>query len=87
MKYDVLPLTKLVEQFERMPGIGKKSAQRLAFYVLDMPAEKPKGFASAILEAQEKHHRCSVWQNLTDQPTCQVCSDQKRDRSTIGVGE
>ena len=87
MKYDVLPLTKLVEQFERMPGIGKKSAQRLAFYVLDMPAEKAKAFASAILEAHEKIHRCSVCQNLTDQPTCQVCADEKRDRSTICVVE
>ncbi len=87
MKYDVLPLTKLVEQFERMPGIGKKSAQRLAFYVLDMPTEKAKAFASAILEAHEKIHRCSVCQNLTDQPTCQVCADAKRDRSTICVVE
>ncbi|MBQ8599377.1 MAG: recombination protein RecR [Oscillospiraceae bacterium] len=87
MKYDVLPLTRLVEQFERMPGIGKKSAQRLAFYVLDMPAEKAKAFASAILEAHEKIHRCSVCQNLTDQPTCQICADSKRDRSTICVVE
>ncbi len=87
MKYDVLPLTKLVEQFERMPGIGKKSAQRLAFYVLDMPTEKAKAFANAILEAHEKIHRCSVCQNLTDQPTCQVCADEKRDRSTICVVE
>lgn len=87
MKYDVLPLTRLVEQFERMPGIGKKSAQRLAFYVLDMPQEKAKAFAEAILEAHEKIHRCSLCQNLTDQPTCQVCADEKRDRSTICVVE
>ena len=87
MKYDVLPLTRLVEQFERLPGIGKKSAQRLAFHVLDMPAEKAKAFANAILEAHEKIHRCSVCQNLTDQPTCQICGDQRRDRSTICVVE
>lgn len=87
MKYDVLPLTKLVEQFERMPGIGKKSAQRLAFHVLDMPADKAKAFANAILEAHEKIHRCPVCQNLTDQSTCQICTDSKRDRSTICVVE
>ena len=87
MKYDVLPLTRLVEQFERLPGIGKKSAQRLAFHVLDMPADKVKAFANAILEAHEKIHRCSVCQNLTDQPTCQICGDQRRDRSTICVVE
>lgn len=87
MKYDVLPLTRLIEQFERMPGIGKKSAQRLAFYVLDMPQEKAKQLAQTILEAHEKIHRCAVCQNLTDQPTCQICSDDKRDRSIICVVE
>ena len=54
-------LETLVEHFARLPGIGKKSAQRLAFYVLDMPAEKAKAFASAILEAHEKIHSCSVF--------------------------
>ena len=87
MGYDVLPLTKLIEQFERMPGIGKKSAQRLAFYVLDMPTEKAKAFASVILEAHEKIHRCSCCQNLTDQKVCQICSDTKRDSSIICVVE
>ena len=87
MGYDVLPLTKLIEQFERMPGIGKKSAQRLAFYVLDMPPEKAKAFASVILEAHEKIHRCSCCQNLTDQKVCQICSDSKRDFSIICVVE
>jgi len=87
MKYDVLPLTRLIEQFERLPGVGKKSAQRLAFYVLDLPEEKAKAFADAILEAHEKIHRCGVCQNLTDAPTCQICSDPNRDRGLLCVVE
>lgn len=87
MKQDVLPLLNLVEQFERLPGIGKKSAQRLAFHVLNMPKEKAKKFADAIMEAQEKIHKCTVCQNLTDQEQCQICSDPQRDRSTICVVE
>lgn len=87
MKYDVLPLTRLVEQFEKLPGIGKKSAQRLAFCVLDMPKEKAKQFADAILEAHEKIKRCKICQNLTDQEVCQVCSDPDRQKKTICVVE
>ena len=87
MKYDVLPLTRLVEQFERLPGIGKKSAQRLAFHVLDMPKEKAQQFANTILEAHEKIKKCAVCQNLTDQEVCQICQDQQRDRSIICVVE
>lgn len=87
MKYDVLPLTRLVEQFERLPGIGKKSAQRIAFYVLNMPKEKAKQFSDAILEAHEKIKKCQVCQNLTDQPVCHICQDQQRDRSIICVVE
>ena len=82
-----MPLTRLIEQFERLPGVGKKSAQRLAFYVLDLPEEKAKAFAEAILEAHEKIHRCSVCQNLTDEPTCQICSDPSRDRGLLCVVE
>lgn len=82
-----LPLIKLTEQFERLPGIGKKTAQRLAFYILDMPKEKAEEFASAILEAKEKIKRCSVCQNLTDQEVCGICSDDTRDNTTICVVE
>ena len=53
MKYDVMPLTRLIEQFARLPGIGRKTAQRLAFYVLNMPHDKAKEFADTILEAHE----------------------------------
>ena len=82
-----MPLTRLVEQFERLPGIGKKSAQRLAFHVLDMPKEKAQQFANTILEAHEKIKKCAVCQNLTDQEVCQICQDQQRNRSIICVVE
>ena len=85
MKYDVMPLTRLVEQFARLPGIGRKTAQRLAFYVLNLPHDKAKEFADAILEAHEKIHPCAVCQNLTDRKPA-ICSDL-RDRSTICRGE
>lgn len=60
MKYNVLPLNRLIEQFASLPGIGRKTAQRLAFYMLTVPKEKAQAFADAILEAQEKIHYCSV---------------------------
>ena len=75
MKYDVLPLTKLVEQFERMPGIGKKSAQRLAFHVLSLGEEEAASFANAILNAKSAIHCCPVCQNLTQgEGPCSICS-------------
>lgn len=72
MKYDVLPLTRLIEQFARLPGIGRKTAQRLAFYVLNLPKDKAQEFANAILEAHEKIRPCAVCQNLTDREVCQI---------------
>lgn len=87
MAYNVLALTRLVEQFERLPGIGKKSAQRLAFHVIDMPEEKAKGFADAILEAHAKIRRCDICQNLTEERLCPICGDKGRDRHVICVVE
>ncbi len=87
MAYNVLPLTKLVEQFERLPGIGRKTAQRLAFYVLALPKEKAAEFAGAILEAHEKIKRCQICQSLTEKELCPVCSDETRDRTVICVVE
>ena len=87
MAYNVLPLTRLIEQFERLPGIGKKTAQRLAFYVLGLPQEKAQEFAHAILDAQEKIKRCAVCQNLTDEELCPICRSADRDRSILCVVE
>lgn len=87
MNYGVLPLTKLTECFARLPGIGKKSAQRLAFHVLRMPKEEADAFANAILEAREKIGYCEICKNITDTPRCAICSDESRDRTTICVVE
>ena len=87
MAYQVAPLARLIEQFERLPGIGRKTAQRLAFYVLDLPEKEARKFAEAILEAKEKIHCCSVCQNLTDGEVCPVCANNARDKRVICVVE
>jgi recombination protein RecR len=87
MSYNVLPLTKLIEQFERLPGIGRKTAARLAFYVLSLPKEDVKIFSNVLLDASEKIIRCKICQNLTDSDTCSICKNDKRDKSIICVVE
>lgn len=87
MSYSVAALSKLIEQFERMPGIGHKSAQRMAFYVLNMPAEDAKKFAAAINEAHEKIHQCAICCNLTEDELCTVCRNAARDKSLVCVVE
>lgn len=79
------PLARLIEQLERLPSIGHKSAQRLAFYILGLPQEAAAQLVDAIRDAREKIHECSVCCNLTDGETCPVCGDPTRDRSSICV--
>ena len=78
-------LQNLSDQFARLPGIGGKTAQRLAFHVLELPMEDAEEFASAILEAKKNVHTCPVCQNLTDQELCPICDDETRDRGLICV--
>lgn len=85
--YHVAPLARLVEQFERLPGIGHKTAQRLAYYVLGISKEEAEEFSRAILEAHEKIHYCKICCNLTDQELCPVCRNAERDKSIICVVE
>ncbi len=87
MAQNVAPLAKLIEQFERMPGIGRKSAQRLAFYILNMSKEEAKTFSDNIIQAHEKIRRCAVCCDLTDDETCSVCKNPSRDKSIICVVE
>ena len=75
----------LIDSFAALPGIGRKSAQRLAFHILSLPAEEAENFASAVLEARRKVHTCPVCQNLTDAELCPVCSSDNRDRSVVCV--
>lgn len=86
-RYSVVTLSKLVEQFERMPGIGHKSAQRLAFYVLNMTRQEAEDFSKIILEAHEKIKRCSVCCNLAEDEKCPICKSDSRDKSVICVVE
>ena len=85
--YHVAPLERLVEKFESLPGIGHKSAQRLAYHVLDMSREDAESFARAMIEAHEKIHYCAVCCNLTDAELCPVCRNITRDKSLICVVE
>lgn len=85
--YHVPPLERLVEQFERLPGIGHKSAQRLAYHMLAIPREDAEAFAKAIVDAHEKIHYCKICCNLTDGDLCPVCRSESRDRSVICVVE
>lgn len=85
MEYFPAPLEHLVEQFARLPGIGGKSAQRLAFHVLNLPMEDAREFADAIVNAKKSVTLCPVCQNLTDGGLCGICASPKRDETTICV--
>ena len=85
MRYFPAAFETLTEQFARLPGIGSKTAQRLAFHVLSLPDDAAAEFASAILQAKKTIHTCPVCQNLTDEPVCSICSDPQRDHGQICV--
>ena len=80
-------VTKLINQFEKLPGIGHKTAVRLAFYVLESPKEYAEEMSSTILEARNKVKFCSKCYNITETDPCQICSNPKRDESVICVVE
>ena len=85
MQYFPAALQELADQFGRLPGIGSKTAQRLAFYVLGLPDCEAQEFADAIMNAKKTVHTCPVCQNLTDKDLCSICSDTSRDRGVICV--
>lgn len=78
-------LERLTEQFARLPGIGSKTAQRLAFHVMALSAEEAQEFADAILDAKQTIRTCPVCQNMTDRELCPICDDSRRDQATICV--
>ncbi len=80
-------VTKLIEELSKLPGIGGKSAQRLAFYIINMPMENAKALTSSILDVKENIKYCSICCNLTDTDPCHICSNEKRDKSLIMVVE
>ena len=81
------PTARLIEELSRLPGIGGKSAQRLAFYILHLPTEKAEALADAILSAKRNVRYCSSCCNLTDTDPCQICANSKRDPGIIMVVE
>ena len=85
--YNVATLAKLIEQFERMPGIGHKTAQRLAFYVLNLSKQQAEEFSATILSAHEKIKQCSRCCNLAEDELCPICKNEGRDKSVICVVE
>ena len=85
MQYFPAALERLTEQFGKLPGIGPKTAQRLAFHLLSLPEEEANAFAQAVLEAKRCVKTCPVCQNLTDQDLCPICADPRRDHSQICV--
>ncbi len=85
MQYFPTALQELTEQFGRLPGVGSKTAQRLAFHVLEMPYEDAEAFANAIVRAKKTVHCCPGCQNLTDLELCAICGDDMRDHGTICV--
>ena len=84
-RYFPAPVERLTEAFARLPGVGGKTAQRLAFHVLSLPDGEAEDFAQAILEAKRTVHTCPVCQNLTDAELCTICGDERRDQGVICV--
>ncbi len=80
-------LQNLADKFGSLPGVGKKTAMRMAYSVLELPLEEAESFAKAIIDAKEKIHLCPICQNLTDREVCNVCNDLGRDKSVICVVE
>lgn len=80
-------LDRLIEQFARLPSVGRKSAQRLAFHILEMSDADAEKFTQTILNARESIHRCEICCNLTDGEVCSVCTSPSRDKSVICVVE
>lgn len=87
MDHYALPISNLIEELSKLPGIGRKTAQRLAFFILDMDKVEVEKLSNALIEAKEKISYCSICCDLTDMDPCYLCQDDRRDRSTICVVE
>lgn len=85
--YKVAPFSNLVDKFEMLPGIGRKTAQRLAYFILGLPKDKARSFADAILDVQSKIKYCKICKNITDEEICSICKSETREKSIICVVE
>lgn len=82
-----LPIARLIESYMKLPGIGEKTATRLAFYTLDMPEEDVSDFAKSLKQVKQDLHQCSICGNITESDPCEICRDPNRDQTTIMVVE
>lgn len=87
MGYSIPILETLIDEFRKMPSVGTKSAERMAFYVLGLSDEEARTLAGAIVNAREKIHQCAVCRNLTEDEVCPICQNDARDKTTICVVE
>ncbi len=87
MAYSIPILETLIDEFRKMPSVGTKSAERMAFYVLGLTDEETRMLADAIVGAHEKIHQCSICRNLTEEEVCPICRNAARDKTTICVVE
>jgi len=87
MNYYGNPVARLIEEFAKLPGVGAKSAQRMAFYILNAPGERAQNLADAVLQAKLQAKYCSICYNLTDAETCYICANDARDAATVMVVE
>ena len=87
MDYYALPISNLIDQLSKLPGVGRKTAQRLAFFILDMDNIEVEKLANAMIDAKKEIKYCSICSNLTDVDPCNICRDKSRDKSTICVVE
>nr|3VDU_A Chain A, Recombination protein recR [Caldanaerobacter subterraneus subsp. tengcongensis MB4] len=85
MSYYSTSVAKLIEELSKLPGIGPGTAQRLAFFIINMPLDEVRSLSQAIIEAKEKLRYCKICFNITDKEVCDICSDENRDHSTICV--
>lgn len=85
MSYNILSLDNLIDQFAMIPGVGRKSAQRMAFYVINLSFEEAKLFSDAIMDAKKQIKKCKICQNISDTDECSICLSSNRDRSVICV--
>ncbi|HZX47231.1 MAG TPA: recombination mediator RecR [Clostridia bacterium] len=87
MDYYAAPVAKLIEELSKLPGVGQKTAQRLAFHILDAPPQQAENLARSIVFARRNIKHCSVCCNMTDTDPCRICGNERRDKSVICVME
>ncbi|MBP0979169.1 MAG: recombination protein RecR [Oscillospiraceae bacterium] len=85
MSYNILSLDNLIDQFAMIPGVGRKSAQRMAFYIINLSFEDAKIFSDAIIDAKKRIKKCKICQNISDTDECSICLSKTRDKSIICV--